>query len=106
MMKQIKLLALATCLIGFNAAALDSKTSSVNAVRMLSSGTLVITLKGNNNGCGGNAIVVNKAEVKPTATSIALTAITSGKKIKAKYIVCSNSPWANTATSSDITLYD
>lgn len=105
-MNRLRTLALITSLIAFNAVALDSQTSAVNAVRTLSSGTLVITLKGNNNGCGGNAIVVNKAEVKPTATSIALTAITSGKKIKAKYIVCSNSPWANTATSSDITLYD
>lgn len=105
-MKSLKLAALLLALNSFSASAINSQTSAVNAVRTVSSGNLIITLKGNNNGCGGNAIVVSKTEVKQTAMSIALTAITSGKKIKARYVTCSDSPWANTASASDITLYD
>jgi hypothetical protein len=40
------------------------------------------------------------------ATSMAMTAIAAGKKVKAKYVVCSNSPWTNTATVHDLTIYN
>ncbi|TRY33413.1 hypothetical protein [Aliiglaciecola sp. M165] len=88
------------------ASAVDSKTSAVNAVRVFGSGNISISLKGDNNGCGGNAFWVSDADMKQTAMSIALTAITSGKKIKARNVTCTNSPWPNTATASDITLFD
>lgn len=86
--------------------AVDSTPDFVNNIRVLGSGTTVVVLKNNSNGCGGNSMVIKNTAMQTIATSMAMTAIAAGKKVKAKYVVCSNSPWTNTATVHDLTIYN
>lgn len=66
----------------------------------------MIVLENSFNGCGGKSMVIKNTAVQTIATSMAMTAIAAGKKVFAKYVVCSNLPWTNTATVHDLTIYN
>lgn len=93
------------CSFSHRVLAVDSVASTVASVRSTDWG-FVIFVSGFNNGCGGTAIKISNNEVnKETIVSIALAAQMSGKKLKARYVTCVNTPWKNTASARDITLF-
>lgn len=95
------------CGLSFVALAqVNSGSDTVKAVRITDSvGGVIVILEGNNNGCGGDRIFFNSSgSHKDGITSLAITALVSGREFQASYITCTDSPWANTAHSDDATL--
>jgi len=104
-MKTHKILVLGLSLFVSAVSAIDSTPDFVNNIRVLGTGSTVVVLKNNSNGCGGKNMMIINTAMQTTATSMAMTAIAAGKKVQAKYVVCSSYPWVNTATVHDLTIY-
>ena len=88
-----------------SAFAIDSNYAKIANIRV-NDWAVVVVMSGNNNGCGSNSIKfdLSLAHIQ-NILSVALAAQMADKKVKARYVQCSNSPWPNTATAKDLTIY-
>jgi hypothetical protein len=105
MIKRALLIALIGTLVTPLAYSIDSQQSEISSIRT-TNWALVVTLKEKKNGCNGDLIKIptsipNIDEV----TAITTAAMLSKRKIVARYVECSDSPWRNTASAKDITIY-
>ena len=78
--------------------------TTVTEVRTLA-GHVIITLNGNYNGCGGTKVLVESSSgqaIVAAAQQLAVAALLSGKEIEIANVSCQQTPWANTATTTDI----
>jgi len=98
---------LASSLFASTVFALASERDTVYSVRFDAGGNLIVALTGNNNGCGGQNFLINSSTTVSLdgIASLVLTALASGREIRGNYVICSDSPWANTATVGDVTLH-
>ena len=85
--------------------AIDSQPAKISNIRT-NDWAVVVEVSGKNNGCGGTAFkfALNLPHIQ-NILSVSLAAQMSGKNVKARYVECSNSPWPNTASAKDLTIY-
>jgi len=85
--------------------ALDSNASKIANIRV-NDWAVVVVMSGNNNGCGSHSVKFDlNLEHIQNILSVALAAQMANKRVKARYVQCSNSPWKNTAAAKDLTVY-
>jgi|GEM_PF-6988278 len=96
---------LITFIFSKNAMAIDSPSAKISNIRA-NDWAVVVVVNGKNNGCGGSSIKFGLSLPHiQNILSVALAAQMADKKVKARYVECSNSPWPNTATAKDLTIY-
>lgn len=92
-------------IFSLTASAIDSTPDHIRNVRV-NDWVVAIELQNNNNGCGGRMLKFNLSLPHiQNILSVALSSQMANKKIKARYVTCSNSPWPNTSETKDLTIY-